>query len=97
MVARHYDVNANQVLVGLPASYAWHGFYGVVLVVAATDVFRYIPVFIGQIRMRCAHRVNAPFVRHTRCFADVCDVWHVRILRMASMVFGTRHRIYKSN
>jgi O-antigen/teichoic acid export membrane protein len=39
-------------LIGLPAGYAWHGFYGVVLVVSASDLFRYLPVLIGQIRIR---------------------------------------------
>jgi O-antigen/teichoic acid export membrane protein len=39
-------------LVGLPVSYTWHGFFGVILVVAAGDLFRYIPILIGQIRIR---------------------------------------------
>ena len=39
-------------LVGLPVSYAWHGFFGVILVVAVSDLFRYIPILIGQIRNR---------------------------------------------
>ena len=42
-------------LVGLPAGYVWYGFYGVVLVVSASDLFRYIPVLIGQIRMRFSY------------------------------------------
>ena len=39
-------------LAGLPLSYAWHGFYGVILVVAASDIFRYLPILFGQIRTR---------------------------------------------
>jgi O-antigen/teichoic acid export membrane protein len=39
-------------LVGLPLGYTWHGFYGVILVVAASDLFRYLPVLFGQLRTR---------------------------------------------
>ena len=39
-------------LAGLPLGYAWHGFYGVILVVAASDIFRYMPILFGQIRTR---------------------------------------------
>jgi O-antigen/teichoic acid export membrane protein len=39
-------------LVGMPASFAWHGFFGVILVVAAGDLLRYFPVLFGQIRLR---------------------------------------------
>ena len=39
-------------LVGLPFAYAWHGFYGVIMVVAVSDAFRYIPIFVGQLRTR---------------------------------------------
>jgi len=39
-------------LVGLPFGFTQHGFFGVILVVAVSDLFRYIPILIGQIRMR---------------------------------------------
>ena len=39
-------------LIGLPFAYAWHGFYGVIMVVAVSDAFRYIPIFVGQLRTR---------------------------------------------
>jgi O-antigen/teichoic acid export membrane protein len=41
-------------LVGLPVSYIQHGFFGVILVIAASDLLRYIPIMIGQIRVRFA-------------------------------------------
>ena len=41
-------------LAGLPLGYAWHGFYGVILVVAASDILRYAPILIGLLRTRFA-------------------------------------------
>lgn len=41
-------------LVGLPFGYATYGFFGVIVVVAASDLFRYLPIYIGQIRARFA-------------------------------------------
>lgn len=39
-------------LIGLPFGYATYGFFGVIVVVAAGDFFRYLPIYIGQIRAR---------------------------------------------
>ncbi len=39
-------------LVGLPLGYVLHGFFGVVFVVASGDFFRYVPIFIGQVKNR---------------------------------------------
>ena len=39
-------------VVGLPVSFTFYGFFGVILVVAASDFLRYIPILIGQIRIR---------------------------------------------
>ena len=39
-------------LVGLPIGYAQYGFFGVILVVAFSDLFRYTPILFGQVRAR---------------------------------------------
>jgi O-antigen/teichoic acid export membrane protein len=39
-------------LIGLPFGYAAYGFFGVIVGVAASDAFRYLPLLVGQIRMR---------------------------------------------
>jgi O-antigen/teichoic acid export membrane protein len=45
-------VKFSWLLVGMPPSFAWHGFLGIILVIAAGDLFRYFPVLVGQIRIR---------------------------------------------
>ena len=45
-------VKLGWLLVGLPFGYATYGFFGVIVVVAASDIFRYLPIYIGQIRAR---------------------------------------------
>ncbi len=45
-------VKLGWLLVGLPLGYSTYGFFGVIVVVAASDLFRYLPIYIGQIRSR---------------------------------------------
>ena len=39
-------------LIGLPTAFALYGIFGIILVVALSDLFRYMPLFVGQIRLR---------------------------------------------
>lgn len=42
------------VVIGLPLGYLHYGILGAVIAMAASDVCRYIPLFVGQVRERCS-------------------------------------------
>jgi O-antigen/teichoic acid export membrane protein len=44
--------------IGLPVGYSTYGFFGVIVVVAASDFFRYLPIFVGQVRARFSFGVQ---------------------------------------
>ena len=39
-------------LIGLPTAFALYGIYGIIIAVSVSDLFRYLPLVVGQIRMR---------------------------------------------
>jgi O-antigen/teichoic acid export membrane protein len=45
-------------LIGLPIGYTSFGFFGIIVVVAVSDFFRYFPLFIGQMRARFSFGVQ---------------------------------------
>lgn len=42
------------VVIGLPLAYQYYGIFGAIVVMAASDLCRYIPLFVGQVRERCS-------------------------------------------
>jgi O-antigen/teichoic acid export membrane protein len=62
-------------LIGLPFGYGSYGFLGVIFVVAASDIFRYAPIYIGQIRTRFAFGTQDALITLVMVALFVFFVW----------------------
>jgi len=75
-------------LVGLPLGFAAYGPLGAVFVVAASDLFRYVPIFVGQVRERFSF--GAQDFAATVVAFGLFGIWEwVRLISGFSTLFGT--------